>query len=166
MRPRAAAAGSGAVRADMRVPDSPVAAGAARRTISAVPDSPPLIPCVGAVIRDEQGRFLLVQRAHDPGRGLWSLPGGRVEPGESDAQALRREVAEEVGLDVRVGGLAGEVRRPGPAGAVFVIRDYLCSVTTGAPTPGTDALDARFAAPGDVPVTPGLWAALAAWALL
>jgi 8-oxo-dGTP diphosphatase len=125
-----------------------------------------LIPCVGAVIRDEQGRFLLVRRANEPGRGLWSLPGGRVEPGESDARALRREVAEEVGLQVRVGTLAGEVRRPGPAGTLFVIRDYLCTVTAGEPVPGTDALDARFAEPGDVAVTPGLWAALAGWGLV
>ena len=131
-----------------------------------MPGWPRLIPCVGAVIRDGQGRFLLVQRANEPGRGLWSLPGGRVERGESDAQALRRELAEEVGLQVRVGTLAGEVRRPGPAGAVFVIRDYLCAVTAGEPIAGTDAMDARFAGPGDVPVTPGLWATLAGWDLL
>ena len=131
-----------------------------------MPDRPPPIPCVGAVIRDGRGRFLLVQRANEPGRGLWSLPGGRVEPGESDAQALRREVAEEVGLHVQVGKLAGQVRRPGPTGTVFVIRDYLCTVTGGEPIPGTDALSARFARPGDVPVTPGLWAALADWGLL
>ena len=126
----------------------------------------PPIPCVGAVIRDAQGRFLLVQRANEPGHGLWSLPGGRVEPGETDAGALRREVAEEVGLQIRVGNLAGEVHRPGPAGTIFVIRDYVCTVTGGQPTPGTDALDARFAQPGDVPVTPGLWETLAAWNLL
>ncbi|MGZ4618421.1 MAG: NUDIX hydrolase [Frankiaceae bacterium] len=131
-----------------------------------MPGRPRLIPCVGAVIRGAQGRFLLVQRANEPDRGLWSLPGGRVEPGESDAQALHREVAEEVRLQVRVGTLAGEVRRAGPAGTLFVIRDYLCTVTAGEPIAGSDAMDARFAAPGDVPVTPGLWAALAEWDLL
>ena len=71
-----------------------------------------------------------------------------------------------MGLQVRVGNLAGEVRRPGPAGTLFVIRDYLCTVTAGRADAGTDALDARFAAPGDVPVTPGLWETLAAWNLL
>ncbi|HYP24947.1 MAG TPA: NUDIX domain-containing protein, partial [Actinomycetota bacterium] len=54
---------------------------------------------VGAiVVRD--GRLLMVQRANEPGAGLWSLPGGRVEHGEYLAAALRREVKEETGLDV------------------------------------------------------------------
>ena len=39
------------------------------------------IPCVGAVIKDRDGRLLLIKRGHEPGAGLWSLPGGRIEPG-------------------------------------------------------------------------------------
>jgi 8-oxo-dGTP pyrophosphatase MutT (NUDIX family) len=54
------------------------------------------VPCVGAVITDGAGRLLLIQRGHDPGRGLWSIPGGRVEDGETDAAALVREVRAEV----------------------------------------------------------------------
>ena len=48
------------------------------------------IPCVGAVVRDGAGRLLLIKRGHDPEAGKWSLPDGRIEPGETDAQALVR----------------------------------------------------------------------------
>ncbi len=57
-----------------------------------------LMPGVGALIRDGQGRLLVQLRAED---GEWSLPGGAMEPGETPAQAVRREVQEETGLEVR-----------------------------------------------------------------
>ena len=61
------------------------------------------VAAVGAIaIRD--GALLLIRRGHAPSRGRWSLPGGRVEPGETAEQALVREVAEETGLVVEVGG--------------------------------------------------------------
>jgi ADP-ribose pyrophosphatase YjhB (NUDIX family) len=128
------------------------------------------VPCVGAVVWDAAGRLLLVQRAREPGRGLWSLPGGRVEPGEDDAAALAREVAEETGLTVRVGALAGTVERPGPGGpggAVYAIADYVCEVTGGVLRAGDDAADARWVADLDsVPLTPGLLDALRGWGVL
>jgi 8-oxo-dGTP diphosphatase len=71
---------------------------------------------VGAVIKDDQGRLLLIKRGHEPGAGLWSLPGGRIEPGETDAEALVREMREETGLTVQAGALLGSVRRPVPGG--------------------------------------------------
>lgn len=98
----------------------------------------PMIRCVGAVVHDAQGRLLLVQRANDPGRGQWSLPGGRVEAGESDASAVARELHEETGLLVRAGSLAGSVSRPAPHG-VFMIFDYVAEVVGGELSAGDDA---------------------------
>ena len=117
------------------------------------------IPCVGAIVRDGQGRLLLIQRGHDPEAGRWSLPGGRVEPGESDAQALAREMLEETGLIVTPGPLVGAVERPGTGDTVLDIRDYAATVTGGTLAAGDDAADARWVAPGDLtsfPLTTGL----------
>jgi 8-oxo-dGTP diphosphatase len=106
----------------------------------------PAIRCVGALIFDSNGRLLLVLRANDPGRGLWSVPGGRVEPGEADEAAVRREIDEETGLSVTVGALCGVVERPAPTG-VFVIYDYLCTIIDGTLTAGSDAADVRWVDP-------------------
>ena len=98
-----------------------------------------LIRCVGAVVHDAAGRLLLVRRANEPGRGQWSLPGGRVEPGESDASAVARELLEETGLEVRVGSLIGSVQR-GP----FLIFDYAAEAIGGELSPGDDASAAAW----------------------
>ena len=65
-------------------------------------DSQPRVPCVGGVVRDDAGRLLLIRRGHAPSRGLWSLPGGRVEPGETLEAAVVREVREETGLEAEL----------------------------------------------------------------
>jgi 8-oxo-dGTP diphosphatase len=127
------------------------------------------IQCVGAIIRDEDGRLLLIQRGHDPEAGRWSLPGGRIEPGESDHQALVREMLEETGLTVTPGPLVGAVERPGPAGTVLDIRDYAATVTGGTVQPGDDAADARWVPPAEVPgwpLTTGLAETLRSWGIL
>src|SRR5437870_1608646 len=54
--------------------------------------------CAGGIVLDSEGRILLVKRAHEPGMGLWSIPGGRCQPGESREDACDREVKEETGL--------------------------------------------------------------------
>lgn len=128
-----------------------------------------MIDCVGAIIKDEAGRLLLIKRGHEPGKGLWSIPGGRIEPGESDEAALVREVREETGLVVVAGSLIGAVRRPAGGGAVLDIRDYTASVTGGTLVPGDDADDVMWASEADLsrlPVTDGLLEALRSWGAL
>ncbi len=127
------------------------------------------VPCVGAVVHDARGRLLLVRRANPPARGLWSVPGGRVEPGEDDGTAVVREVAEETGLAVTPVRLVGSVLRDAPDGSVYVIADYLCEVTGGTLAAGDDAADAGWfdaAALETLPTSPGLAEALAGWGVL
>jgi 8-oxo-dGTP diphosphatase len=129
----------------------------------------PRIRCVGAIITDDTGRLLLIKRGHEPEEGRWSLPGGRVRPGESDPQALVREVREETGLQVEPGRLIGEVERPAPGGAIFDIHDYAATVSGGLLAAGDDAADARWIVPGDVgrlALTSGLAETLIAWGVL
>ena len=116
---------------------------------------PDLLPCVGAVIVDQAGRLLLVQRAHPPSRGRWTVPGGRVESGETLPEATAREVAEETGLTVSVGCLLAVVDIDG----TYRVHDFAATVTGGTLAPADDALDARWFSPQEVlaiPTTPGL----------
>ena len=127
------------------------------------------IRCVGAIITDGAGRLLLIQRGHEPEEGRWSLPGGRVRPGESDPEAVAREVREETGLHVEPGRLVGAVERPAPGGAVFDIYDYAAIVSGGQLAAGDDAADARWIDPGDIgqlSLTSGLAETLAEWGVL
>lgn len=99
--------------------------------------------CVGAVVHDAAGRLLMIRRGTPPGRGLWTLPGGRVEPGESDEAAVVRELLEETGLHVKPGNLVGRVHRPAPAGT-YEIYDYAATALPGDPRPGDDATDVKW----------------------
>jgi 8-oxo-dGTP diphosphatase len=124
---------------------------------------------VGAIIFDASDRLLLIKRGHPPGMGSWSVPGGRLEPGETDPEGLRREVLEETGLLVQVGRLAGTVERPGPGGVTYMIRDYVATVAGGELAAGDDAADARWFATADLarlPLSEGLLACLTDWGLL
>ena len=129
-----------------------------------------IIPCVGAVIKDGKGRLLLIRRGHEPGKGLWSIPGGKIESGESDGAALVREILEETGLTVRPGRLIGTVRRPtGMTDTEFDIRDYAADVTGGTLAPGDDADDARWADLSQIEtlsLADGLLDALRSWGVL
>jgi 8-oxo-dGTP pyrophosphatase MutT (NUDIX family) len=75
----------------------------------AAPAPTSIAPAAFAVVRDDASRVLLVRRVDD---GLWELPGGRVEPGESVVEAAEREVAEESGVTVKVTRLAGVYTDP------------------------------------------------------
>lgn len=120
---------------------------------------------VGAIVPVER-HLLLVTRINPPAKGRWTVPGGRVETGESMTDAVVREVAEETGLTVECGPLVGWVERIGP-GFHFVIFDFLASpvpVPTGGPdalrlTAGDDAGQARWVPFDDLRVmdlVPGL----------
>ena len=123
---------------------------------------------VGAVALDGSGRLLLVRRAHEPSAGLWSVPGGKVEPGEDDVAAVVREVSEETGLDVRVDRLLGEVEIAA-AGLTLEVRDYACTVTGGTAVAGSDATELRWAGLAELrtmTLVPGLLDALTRWGAL
>jgi 8-oxo-dGTP diphosphatase len=124
------------------------------------------IPCVGAVCIND-GTLLLIQRGQPPAQGMWSLPGGRVEPGESAVDAVVREVREETGLDVRVIREVGTVVRDAPGGNRYVIEDFLVAMTRDSePRAGDDASDVGFFdadAMAQLPLTTGLLTALADW---
>lgn len=127
------------------------------------------IPCAGAIVVDWQGRLLLVRRGRPPGEGLWSVPGGKCELGESPRDACVREALEETGLDLRPVRYAGRVERPLPSGDVFVIHDFVCDVVGGALRAGDDAADARWVSAGELApaeLTAGLLEALIGWATL
>jgi 8-oxo-dGTP diphosphatase len=97
---------------------------------------------VGAIVT-EGGGLLMVRRAKDPGRGLWSIPGGHVEPGEYLTDALVREVSEETSLDVRVDDLVGILELPGENH--LIILDYHATVIGARdPVAGDDVDDARW----------------------
>ena len=124
---------------------------------------------MGAVVIDGQGRLLMIKRGREPGAGLWSIPGGRIEPGETDAEALVREMLEETSLSVQVGRLLGRVQRPGLDGSIIDIKDYAATVIGGTLQAGDDAADARWIAPGDLnslDITEGLIEALTSWGIL
>jgi ADP-ribose pyrophosphatase YjhB (NUDIX family) len=107
---------------------------------------------VGAVVWDGPERVLLVRRGHAPKLGEWSLPGGRVEAGETLREALLREVREETGLEVRLGELIDVVDlvERDPQGAVsvhFVLLDFSAHAIEGTLSAGSDAAECGWFAP-------------------
>lgn len=117
------------------------------------PDQP--LAGVGAVIfRGEE--VLLVRRGQEPARDSWSLPGGLVEVGETLTTAIRREIAEETGLSVRILGVSAVLERifPDEGGMIayhYVLIDYLCDYLEGELQPSSDVTAARFVAWRDLP---------------
>jgi 8-oxo-dGTP diphosphatase len=112
------------------------------------------VVAVGLVARDPAGRLLLVERGNPPHQGRWSLPGGRVEGGETIAAAAVRELAEETGLEAAVGEIAGVVERIGE-GFHYLIVNLWAELPDGAvPEAAGDAADARLVGLDELPAYP------------
>ena len=104
-----------------------------------------------AVLIEEDGRVLLVRRAHEPYRGLWTLPAGFINGGENPAEAAERECLEETGLCVRVKRVLDIISgREHERGADFIII-YLAEIISGELTPADDADAAEWFSRVDLP---------------
>jgi mutator protein MutT len=122
---------------------------------------------VGAIVIREN-KILLVKRGKEPAKGLWSVPGGRLEHGEYISDAVAREVKEETGLDVEVGELLGVFEVVGDPH--FVILDHIATVVGEERLkPGDDADEVRWVKLKDLSkleCTPRFEEALKGWGLL
>ena len=104
---------------------------------------------VGAVAVFD-GAILMVRRGRGPAQGTWSVPGGRVEPGETLAEAVVRELSEETGLDGVCESLVGWAEHIGPD-YHYVILDFRVTVLSDwDPIAGDDASEARWVRLSDV----------------
>jgi 8-oxo-dGTP diphosphatase len=114
------------------------------------PNAPIPVPAVGVVcIRN--GEVLLIRRGKPPRQGEWSLPGGRIEPGERAIDAALRELREETGVEADIVGLIDVVDGLFPeAGLHYVLIDYAAIWRSGEPVAGDDAAEARFWPTGEI----------------
>jgi ADP-ribose pyrophosphatase YjhB (NUDIX family) len=117
---------------------------------SPVQPSHPQLAVSAVIFRDDQ--ILLVRRARSPGKGFYSLPGGRVEFGESLHAALHREVDEETGLKIEIIGLAGwrEVLPGATGGGHYLIISFASRWIAGEPVLNDEHDDFKWLAPDDL----------------
>ncbi|MEJ6790700.1 NUDIX hydrolase [Brevundimonas sp. BR2-1] len=107
---------------------------------------PSPVPAVGVVcLRGDE--VLLIRRGTPPRQGEWSLPGGRIEPGERAVDAALRELREETGVEAEITGLIDVVDGIFPdSDRHYVLIDYAARWMSGEPVAGDDAVEARFVA--------------------
>lgn len=113
-----------------------------------------VVTSVVAVIEDEAERIVLTRRAVPPFEGLWVMPGGKIDLGEPIVRAVHREVREEIGIDVVVGGLLDvfEHLTPGPDNDHFVILYYRCRPSARELVPNPrEVSEARWVARAELP---------------
>jgi ADP-ribose pyrophosphatase YjhB (NUDIX family) len=130
----------------------------------------PQLAVSASIFRD--GKVLLVRRARSPAKGSYSLPGGRVEFGETLHAALCREVDEETALRIEIVDLAGwrEVVPGTAGGGHYVIMSFAARWISGEPVLNEELDDFKWLAPDaldDIKVTDGLQGVVdAAWRLI
>lgn len=108
------------------------------------PAFPAPVPAVGVVCLKGDA-VLLIRRGRPPNAGDWSLPGGRIEPGERLLDAARRELLEETGVTAEIVGLIDAVDGLfAEAGRHYVLIDYAARWIAGEPRAGDDAIEAAF----------------------
>lgn len=112
-------------------------------------------PCAGVVCL-KGDRVLLIQRGTPPRQGQWSIPGGRVEPGEAVTAAALRELREETGVEAELLGLVAVIDYITPE-RHYVLIDYAARWVSGEPAAGDDAADAKFVSLADIESL-GMWA--------
>lgn len=105
------------------------------------PSDRPIVGVGVAVVED--GRILLVERGHEPAKGQWAVPGGKIDFGERLRVAAAREVLEETGLVVEVGPVIWAGEHISSHGHIVLV-DFLGSVTGGSLLPGDDAAGAEW----------------------
>ncbi len=112
-----------------------------------------VVTSVVAVVLDDREQVVLTRRSVPPFAGLWVMPGGKIDLGEPIVRALHREVLEEIGIEVSVGGLVDvfEHLTPGPQNDHFVILYYRCRAVGHelAPNPA-EVAEARWVARADL----------------
>lgn len=114
-----------------------------------MPQQQPIL-AASAVIQDSTGRFLLVQRENPPEQGHWTLPGGRVDPGETLEEAAIREVYEETRVTIRIVRELGQLTVPDGKGGTYEIHDFLAELISGEPVAGDDAADVGWFRPDEL----------------
>jgi ADP-ribose pyrophosphatase YjhB (NUDIX family) len=100
--------------------------------------------CVSALVVDHDERVLMVKRSTDPARGLWAMPGGRVEPGETMREAVVRETAEETGVGVLTEKFVGWSERIDEHSHFVIATFAAVALEPGNPRPGSDAAEAEW----------------------
>jgi ADP-ribose pyrophosphatase YjhB (NUDIX family) len=111
-------------------------------------------PVAAAIAFDGKGRVILLRRGFEPGRGLWTFPGGFVDLGESVEEAARRETDEELGIAIELGALVGVYSRPDDRVVLIVYR----ALAVGTPRTTPEAVEVRSFASDEIP-----WEELAFW---